>query len=265
MKLCIIQTTPVSGDNSLASNLQSLAKAADQAAAEQADILITPEMFLTGYNIGAHAVRAAAQKSDGCMLQQVATLASTYKIAIVVGFPELATDGAVYNSVAFIDSSGETLCVYRKTHLFGEVDRAQFSAGAILNAPFTYNGWKIALAICYDIEFPEVARFYAQSGAELILTPTANMAPFFSVASNMVPVRAQENAIYVAYANYVGSEGAFNYCGLSCICGPLGEDIARAALDTEELIFGSLCRQNIQDARKSTPYLQDLRTELYTS
>lgn len=259
-----MQTTPVSGDNSLTSKLQSLGKAAEQAAAEQADILITPEMFLTGYNIGAQAVRAAAQKADGNMLQQVATLASTYKIAIVAGFPELATDGKVYNSVAFIDSNGQTLCVYRKTHLFGEVDRAQFSAGAILNAPFTYNGWKIALAICYDIEFPEVARFYAQSGAELILTPTANMAPFFSVASNMVPVRAQENAIYIAYANYVGSEGEFIYCGLSCICGPFGEDIVRAGLDSDELIFGSICREDIQDARNSTPYLQDIRSELYT-
>ncbi|MFK8081113.1 MAG: carbon-nitrogen hydrolase family protein [Granulosicoccus sp.] len=265
MKLCIMQARPVSGDNSLFDNLQSIDKAAAQAAAAQADILVTPEMFLTGYNIGATAVRAAAQHTDGSMLQQVASLARKYKVAIVVGFPELATDARVYNSVAFIGSCGNTLCVYRKTHLFGDVDRAQFTAGAILTTPVSYQGWQIALAICYDIEFPEVARFYAQSGADVILTPTANMAPFFSVASNMVPVRAQENAVYIAYANYIGSEGEFSYCGLSCICGPSGDDIARAASSGEELIFGSLSRQHLQDVRTSTPYLQDIRPELYTS
>ena len=90
------------------------------------------------------------------------------------------------------------------------------------------------------------------------------MAPFFNVANRMVPVRAQENAIYIAYANYVGNEGEFNYCGLSCICDPLGNDIARASLKSKELIFGSLSKDPIQDARKGSPYLQDLRGALYT-
>ncbi len=264
MKLCIMQTTPGSGDSSLAINLKTLDKAALQASSEQADILITPEMFLTGYNIGETAVRAAAEKIDGPMLEQVANLACSHEIAIVVGFPELAADGKIYNSAAFITSTGETLCVYRKTHLFGNVDRAQFSAGSALVDSFSYQGWLIALAICYDIEFPEVARYYAKSGVELILTPTANMEPFFNVASNMVPVRAQENAVYFAYANYVGSEGEFTYCGLSCICGPLGEDVARAGSSDEELIFGSIYRQEIQAARRDTPYLEDLRSDLYT-
>lgn len=263
MKLCIMQTTPVSGDSSLATNLQTLDEAASEASSGQADILITPEMFLTGYNIGEKAVRDALNRADGCMLEKVANLACTHKIALVVGFPELAEDGQVFNSAAFISSSGETLCVYRKTHLFGDVDRAQFSAGDSLCEPFAYHGWKIALAICYDIEFPEVARFYAKSGADLILTPTANMEPFFNVASNMVPVRAQENALYIAYANYIGSEGEFTYCGLSCLCGPLGDDIARAGRGDEKLIFGSISRQEIYYARNGSPYLEDLRHELY--
>lgn len=260
-----MQTAPVSGKHALPTNLRTLDEAATQAASGQADILVTPEMFLTGYNIGALEVRNAAQPTDGNMLQQVAAMASKYKIAIVVGFPELATDDLVYNSVAFIGCDGETLCVYRKTHLYGSVDRVQFSAGATLNTPFAYQGWQIALAICYDIEFPEVARFYAQSGAELILTPTANMAPFESVATKIVPVRAQENGIYIAYANYIGCEGEFNYCGLSCICNPLGDDTARASHDSEELIFGSISHSSIRDARQSTPYLTNLRAELYRS
>lgn len=74
------------------------------------------------------------------MLEQVTTLACTHEIALVVGFPELAAGGRIYNSADFITSTGETLCVYRKTHLFGDVDRAQFSAADSLCNLFTYNG-----------------------------------------------------------------------------------------------------------------------------
>lgn len=264
MKISIMQSRARDGQLTWTSSLQSLDATAGRAAAEQADILVTPEMFLTGYNIGAPAVRASAQPPDGELLQSVAQLARKHQIAILAGYPEIAPNGAVYNSAVFVDADGTTLSNYRKTHLFGSVDRAQFTAGASLNAPFIYRGWQIAIAICYDIEFPEVARFYRQAGAEVILTPTANMAPFFSVASHMVPVRAQENAVYIAYANYVGCEGEFNYCGLSCLCGPLGEEIARASEDTEELISGSISRSDLQEARKATTYLEDLRAELYT-
>ena len=260
-----MQAAVVQGSDALRNNFKSLDRAAEQAVSEQAHILVTPEMFLTGYNIGAAAVRAAAEGRDGKLLQRVAELAAAHQIAIVVGFPELARDGAVYNSAAFIGADGSILSVYQKTHLFGAVDRAQFSAGSALPKPFSYLGWKISLAICYDIEFPELARDYAKGGADIVLVPTANMAPFTRVATHMVPVRAQENVMYVAYANYVGSEGEFDYCGLSCLCDPLGDDIARAGVDSATLIYGSVSRQVLLDARKTTTYLQDRRCDLYSA
>lgn len=262
MKICIMQAS-AERPRGLDERLAALDRAAKQAVAEQADILITPEMFLSGYNIGNEAVRNAAEPVEGPMLQRVAELARAHQLAILVGFPELGGKGAVYNSVAFFDHDGALLSCYQKTHLFGAVDRAQFSAGAALNTPFAYRGWQIALAICYDIEFPEVARSYAQMGAELVLVPTANMKPFTAVAEQMVPVRAQENGLYVAYVNYVGREGEFDYCGLSCICGPQGEDLARAELEQETLIFASVSRQALTEARDAATYLQDVRRDLY--
>ena len=86
------------------------------------------------------------------------------------------------------------------------------------------------MAICYDVEFYELVRAYALAGAEIVLVPTVNMQPYTGIATRVVPARAEENEIYVAYANRVGSEGNFEYCGLSCVVGPDGLDHARTAV-----------------------------------
>ena len=134
--------------------------------------------------------------------------------------PTLGADGRVFNTVHLADRTGGRLARYAKTHLYGAVDRAQFAPGPALAAPVELDGWKLGLAICYDIEFPEVARALALAGAEAILVPTANMLPFESVATRLVPARAEENAVFLAYANYVGADDAFTYFGRSCVCDP---------------------------------------------
>ena len=121
----------------------------------------------------------------------------------------------------------------------------------------------MALAICYDVEFPELPRALALAGADLVLCPTANMAPFETVAARLVPARGHENGIAIAYANYCGREGEFTYCGLSCICGDDGEDLARAGGDKEELIIAELSLDDVRRARRETTYLADRRPALY--
>lgn len=260
LRIALWQCEPARGGPAAA--LDRLDAVAVQAAAGDAALLIAPEMYLTGYNIGAAAVRAAAQARNGAMLRQVATLARRHGIALLVGFPERGEDGRVHNAVAFLDRTGELRCVYWKPHLYGAVDRAQFSAGDFLASPFDFEGWACALAICYDVEFPELVRAHALSGVELVLVPTANMLPYTGVATRMVPARAEENAIFVAYTNYVGKEGEFDYCGLSCVCGPDGTDLARAG-DGEELLFADLSKQLLQETRARSTHLDDRRPELY--
>ena len=126
---------------------------------------------------------------------------------MLAGLPTLGAEGRVFNTVHLADRTGAARASYAKTHLYGAVDRAQFAPGPALAAPVELDGWKLGLAICYDIEFPEVARALALAGAEAILVPTANMLPFDGVATRLVPARAEENAVFVAYANYVGRRG----------------------------------------------------------
>ena len=151
----------------------------------------------------------------------------------------------------------------RKAHLFGDVDRAAFSTADTLCPLVKFGDWSVGLAICYDVEFPELVRAFALGGADAILVPTANMHPYTGVATRVVPTRAEENEIFVAYANRVGVEGAFEYCGLSCVTGPDGIDIARAG-SGEELIFAELSKDAIARVRKSLSHLHDRRSDLYS-
>ena len=243
-------------------NLARLQARAREAAQWEVELLVLPEMFLSGYNIGAEAARDLAQASDGANAEQVAQIARQFGLAIVYGYPELDEQGNVYNAVQLIDRTGARLGNYRKTHLFGDADRAMFSAGEQASELLEFNGWKLGLLICYDLEFPENARRLAAAGAELIVVPTANMVPYGFIAEVTVRSRAFENQCYVAYANYCGKEAVFEYCGLSSIAGADGQQIAKASRD-EALIVGTLDKASLASARTAFSYLNDRRPELY--
>jgi len=88
------------------------------------------------------------------------------------------------------------------------------------------------------------------------------MKPWREVAEKVIPVRAYENQIFIAYCNYCGDENGLQYEGRSCIAGPDGTDLARAA-QAPTMLTATLERQAIQDARSALPYHRDRRPELY--
>ena len=244
-----------------AGNLSRLASVARQARENGATLLVAPELFLTGYAIGAEAAARLAEPLDGPSLRTASRIAQDEKIALIFGFPERAGD-KVYNTTVVLDPDGATVASYRKTHLFGDVDREQFSDGGIEPGVFALGGFKVGLLICYDVEFPENVRAHALRGADLVIVPTALMQPFDVVARVIVPARAYENQLFVAYVDRCGSEGPFDYCGLSCVVGPDGSDLARAGRG-EELIFADLDRQALEQSRRINTHLSDRRPELY--
>nr|WP_255638310.1 nitrilase-related carbon-nitrogen hydrolase [Amycolatopsis sp. DSM 110486] len=131
----------------------ALAAAAEGGAA----LVVTAEMITTGYAIGAAAVAERAEPADGALAQELGALAAEHGVALVYGYPERNGD-AVYNSVQLLSAQGERLANYRKTHLFGDLDRGQFSPGADLVVQADLGGLRVGLLICYDVEFPEPVR-----------------------------------------------------------------------------------------------------------
>jgi predicted amidohydrolase len=259
MKIAVYQGPGTPLD--VAANIDTLALQAERAAGQSARLLIAPEMFLSGYNIGPAAIAARAEASDGASAQALAQLARRHHIAILYGYPELA-DGHVYNSAQLIAADGSRLANYRKTHLFGNIDRDAFSPGGEEIVVAELDGWRIGFLICYDVEFPENPRRLALAGVDFVAVPTALMPPYDFVATHLVPTRAFENGVFVAYANRCHAENELEYVGQSCIVGPDGRDLARAGRD-ETLIFADLEAALLEQWRRVNTYLDDRIPALY--
>jgi predicted amidohydrolase len=260
MRTALLQSSGRPG--SVAENLKVLDAAAGRAAAAGAALLVAPEMFLTGYAIGDDIARLA-EPADGESADAVADLASRHGLAIAYGYPERDGD-TVHNSAQLISADGTRLANYRKSHLFGGFERDHFTAGDQPVVQAELGGLTVGIMICYDVEFPEPVRAHALAGTDLLLVPTANMHPFQLVAESLVPVRAWENQMYVAYANRVGQEGEFEFFGLSTLAGPDGVARARAGRG-EELVIADVDPAFLAASREANPYLKDRRPGLYGS
>lgn len=247
-------------------NLAALDAAAARAADAGAGLLITSEMYVSGYNLGAAVMRGLA---DAAPLERVRGIAERHRIGIVAGGPELiasevgTADGvAVANSAWLVDDRGTVLAKHRKIQLFGDLDRDMFVAGDAPHTIAEFRGLRIALLICFDVEFPETVGAAARAGADLVAVPTAQMEPFSFVNEHLIRVRAWESGVYVAYANQHGPDGDLTYVGRSVIADPLGEHLAEAPAAGEALIFGTVDRSVAERARAQSPYLAEVRAAL---
>ena len=256
MKIAVYQARGVSGDAATAADLMRIV--VRKAAARGVELVIFPELFVSGYN-AEHAVRSLAEPADGPTAEAVAAIAAGTRVAVLYGYPE-REGRRIYNSAQLIDASGRPVVNYRKAHLYGRWERGLFTPGDTL-VTARVAGLTIGILICYDVEFPEAVRALALAGAELVAVPTALVQPFDVVARTLVPARAFENQLYLAYAGLCGTEGSLGYCGLSCIVGPDGRDLARAGR-RPGLLCAGIDTAAIAASRRLNPYLTDRRPGL---
>ncbi|MER5472888.1 carbon-nitrogen hydrolase family protein [Streptomyces sp. NPDC002685] len=273
MRTALLQSSGRPG--SIVENLKVLDEAAGRAVAAGAGLIVTSEMFLTGYAIGDDIARLA-EPADGDSADAVAEIATRHGVAVAYGYPEReagrgededspADGGAnVFNSVQLISADGARLANYRKTHLFGCFEHDHFTPGDQIVVQAELDGLRVGLMICYDVEFPENVRAHALAGTDLLLVPTAQMHPFQFVAESVVPVRAFENQMYIAYVNRTGPEGEFEFVGLSTLASPDGVARARAGRG-EELVLADADPVLLAASREANPYLKDRRPGLYGS
>jgi predicted amidohydrolase len=258
MRIALYQAGGTPGD--VAGNMAAVREAALEAAAREAELVIFPEAFLTGYNLGPR-VAELAEPVDGPTILELRRVAVDSGIAILCGYCERAGE-LIHNAAVLIDRGGQVLLNYRKTHLYGSVDRACFAPGDEF-ALASLGELRIGVLICYDIEFPEPARRLALAGAQLIAVPTSLMSPFEWVSQILVPARAAENQVFVAYANRIGAEGDLRYVGQSCVAGPDGSRIVAAGEDEEVLLVAEIDPEGIDRARAVHSYLDERRPGLY--
>ncbi|MGH3169854.1 MAG: nitrilase-related carbon-nitrogen hydrolase, partial [Trebonia sp.] len=133
------------GPRDVAGNLRRLDDVCAHAAARQVEILVTPEMFTSGYAITADEVLRLAEDAGGPTGAAISEIARRHGIAIVYGHPERARGGpangnGAYNSATMVGPDGVVRGRHRKVHLYGDLDRDQFVPGATRPAAFDFDG-----------------------------------------------------------------------------------------------------------------------------
>ena len=257
MLVAALQMQPA---GSVEANLAKIDKAAKSAAAFGVELLVTPEMGVTGYAIW-NSIPRLAETRDGPIVQLLRRMSEACKIAIVAGFPE--RDGAmIYNAAALTQPDG-TQTFYRKCHLFGPLEKRAFAAAGSHSPIVNVGDMRASMLICYDVEFPEMVRSAVLEGANMLLVPTAlpKSGSANRVSESMVPTRAFENHVFIIYADLCGAENGTKYQGGSVIVGPDGEYLARAGA-AEALLLAEI-DQSTSKFADLDPYLDDRRSELY--
>ena len=245
------QDSGVLGD--VAANMAIVSWATAQASSRGVDLLVFPECFLTGY-YNRERVEQLARQVDPDTFSSLEAVAKSNATAILVGYYETQADG-LYNAALLVGADGAILANYRKRALYGDWEKSTFLRGSepVL---IDLKGVTIAVLICFDIEFPELAREYARKDADLIAVPTSLMEPYGHIARHVVPTRAIENQVYVVYANRIGAEHELRYVGRSAIYDPRGTALAEATQDRQELLVATVAKSAVGAARSEFSYLE---------
>lgn len=257
MKIAALQMQAVAGD--VDANLDRIARAAKEAAADGASLLVAPELAVTGYG-AAEAFPDLAGAFMGDVSERLFRIARENRIAVVAGFAERAGE-QIFNSALFTDGEGK-IALYRKSNLYGDYERSWFQQEQPSTVLVEHDGLKFGMLICYDVEFPENVRRLALAGADLVVVPTAlpKGASGSFIANHMIQVRAFENQVFVAYVNHCGADARFSYAGQSRIAAPDGSLLGQGPEDGEALIFAEIVPDNFARSRAENTYLADLAT-----
>ena len=243
--------------------------AVEEAAAAGAELVVLPELSLTGYvfaDVGEAQRRAEAP--DGEQVGLFRSLSEEHGVLLVAGWCEASAGERPYNSVVVVDR-GAVLGNYRKTHLWGR-EKLVFAAGDRLPPVLQTSRGRIAPMICYDLEFPEMARAAGLAGAELVVAPS-NW-PRGPVPEGERPVEvakaqaaAAGNRVAVVVADRCGTERGQEWFGASLICGPDGYLRAGPAAGEEVLLVADIDLGECRDKRAGphNDVLADRRPELY--
>jgi 5-aminopentanamidase len=244
---------------------------------QELDLILFPELFLTGYDCGVEILIASAMTINSKEIEYIRTnICQKYHIAICFGYSERDNE-TIYNSAVLIDARGEVVMNYRKTHLWDPdcvYEKCAFSPGdslpvADLFVERTSQSIRVGILICFDLEFPEPARVLRLAGASLILVPTAVVDTL--PAQCMVRCRAGENLLFIVYSNFTGpcliSSNQSSFCGLSGVFGPDGRELVRAEADGIGLYTAHLLGTEFQDYVSRNNYLLERQEKghLYSS
>ena len=275
--LALAQIAPTLGD--LAQNLALHEVKIAESKAAGADLVVFPELSLTGYQLQDLAPEVAMRRTDP-RLKSLAKLTSGGPSS-VVSFVESTDDHRLFAAAALLEG-GEVRHVARKCYLptYGLFDERRFlAAGDAIRATRAALGGSaagdvgIGIGVCEDFWHPTLPAILAQDGAELLINVAAGPARGASVDADqglgsaaswgtLLRATAALTTSYVAFTNRVGVDESLIFWGGSRVIGPDGVVIAEAPLFEEALLLAEIDLDEVARARSALPLLRDERLEL---
>lgn len=266
-RVALAQIAPRLGD--VDANLEVHLARTRSALEDKADLVVFPELSLTGYHL-ADQVPEVALTRDSEPLRRLQH--ESREIDIVVGFVEDAPGHRFYNSAAYL-SHGRVVHVHRKLYLptYGMFQEGrEFAAGEVLRTFETDRG-PTGMLICEDLWHPTSAWLLSQQGAEVVIAigngPTRGTRPGSGITSigvwrELLRTNAQFQTSFFVFVNRVGCEDGLSFGGGSMVADPFGRITAELPALDEALVVTSLPAEALRRARATYPLLRDTNLEL---
>jgi len=248
-------------------NLNKMKEQIKQARKDGANLIIFPELALTGYTLR-DLVYELSEPIPGPSTNFLTEVAKKENIYIVFGMVEQSgkASGVLYNTAVLLSPKGfvgKYQKMYLPTHSVFE-EKRYFRPGYNLPVFETAIG-KFGLIICYDVFFPETVRLLRLKGAQLTICISASPAVRRKFFETLTVARAMENTVFLAYVNLVGIENGLQFWGGSRLIAPNGSIISQAKYDDEDLVTGKISYADLKRTETFVPTLRDLRPDLFAS
>ncbi len=262
IKMAVAQIDDILGD--VDRNLERHYELVEKAIDKKQDVIVFPELSLTGYSLK-DAVYDVALSAQDAKLNQLKEMSR--HISIVVGAVELSDRYEIYNSLLFFED-GKLLSRHRKVYLptYGLFEEKRyFSAGSRFRA-FDSRLGRFGLLICEDAWHPTAGIILAQDGASVILVAAAGIARGLQSEGELENIQDWEalnrslsiyTTSYIVFANRVGVEDGLMFWGGSEVYGPLGRRLNKAKYYEPDLLFSEIDMLKLKHARINTTLLTD--------
>ena len=258
MRIALAQFDVKSGETN--SNLATASEYVTLAARRGAKLVVLPELWSSGYDL--ERCQMHAQVSQEKVLPALTKLARRYHLHIAGSVLKANARREVFNSAVLLDPGARPIRVYRKIHLFGPMLENHFLAPGNKTPIFQLPFGAAALAICYDLRFPELFRKYALKGARLVILCAQWPASRLEHWRTLVRARAIENQFFVVACNRTGRSQGTRFGGHSMVVDPWGNVLREGAGDAA-LLTADIDFRAVDESRSRIPSLKDRRPALY--
>jgi omega-amidase len=240
-------------------NLAKVREMTAEARRRGSEVVVFPELWSTGYDL--ERVEEYATSTDQGVFAEVSKMAREHSIHFIGS--SLAVKGTGHTNTAVIFSpQGQLLAEYSKLHLFRPFEEDKYLVPG-QEAPVFDLAWGAsALAICYDLRFPELFRRYALAGAKIVFFTAEWPYPRLMHWQTLLRARAIENQFFMVACNRVGQSGNWSFFGHSAIYGPSGELIVGAGKE-EMLLTAVIDLDAVDEVRQLITVFEDRRDGVY--